>query len=147
MTMPDAPVLSLESVNALIPRLSIVVGEQLARRSKIEVKLAALTTLLGAAPDDLDATEGDTAEVSRLRAEAKELIVAYRTGWRELEEMGAVLKDPRSGLVDFYGHVEGQLVWLCWKYGETEVTHYHGLEDGFTARKAIAEAAKLRLLN
>jgi hypothetical protein len=145
--MPDAPVLSLESVNALIPRLSVVVGEQLARRSKIEVKLAALTTLLGNAPDDLDPNIGDSPDVARLRAEAKDLIVAYRTGWGELEQMGAVLKDPRSGLVDFYGHVEGHLVWLCWKYGETEVTHYHGLEDGFTARKAIAEAAKSRLLN
>jgi hypothetical protein len=145
--MPDAPVLSLESVNALIPRLSIVVGEQLARRGKIEVKLAALTTLLGGAPDNLDPTDGDDAEVAGLRAETKDLIVAYRTGWSELEQMGAVLKDPRSGLVDFYGHVEGQLVWLCWKYGETEVTHYHGLEDGFLARKAIADAAKARLLN
>jgi hypothetical protein len=145
--MPDAPVLSLESVNALIPRLSVVVGEQLARRGKIEVKLAALTTLLGGAPDDLDPLTSDNVEVARLKAEAKELIISYRTGWSELEDMGAVLKDPRTGLVDFYGHVEGQLVWLCWKYGETEVTHYHGLEDGFTARKAIAEAAKLRLLN
>ena len=145
--MPDAPVLSLQSVNALIPRLSIVVGEQLTRRGKIAMKLAALTTLLGGVPDDLDPSVDDGEEVARLRAETEELISAYRSGWQALEEMGAVLKDPRTGLVDFYGHVEGQLVWLCWKYGETEITHYHGLEDGFTARKTIAESAKQRLLN
>jgi hypothetical protein len=61
--------------------------------------------------------------------------------------MGAVVKDPRKGLIDFYGRVEGQLVWLCWQYGEPEVSHYHGLEEGFSGRKAIVHAVKQRLLN
>ena len=64
-----------------------------------------------------------------------------------LENLGGVVKDPLRGLVDFYGHVEGQLVWLCWKYGETEVSHYHGLEEGFPGRKAILQAVRERLLN
>ena len=33
----------------------------------------------------------------------------YQAAWNELEEMGAVLKDPRMGLVDFYGQVDGKL--------------------------------------
>jgi hypothetical protein len=145
--MPDAPVFSLESVNALVPRLNVVIGEQLGRRDLIETKLAALATRLGDAPEDLEPASADPAEVAALRAEAKALIVAYREGWTELEGMGAVVKDPRKGLIDFYGRVEGQLVWLCWQYGEPEVSHYHGLEEGFSGRKAIVHAVKQRLLN
>ena len=61
--------------------------------------------------------------------------------------MGAVLKDPRTGLVDFYGQVDGKRVWLCWKYGEDAVTHYHGLDEGFSGRKAIEPAMRSRHLN
>ena len=60
--------------------------------------------------------------------------------------MGAVVKDPRRGLLDFYGRVDGKLVWLCWQYGEDEVSHYHGLEEGFPGRKEIAHSIKQRLL-
>jgi hypothetical protein len=145
--MPDAPVFSLEAVNALVPRLREVVGEQMGRRGLIEAKLAALTTLLGDTPEVLEPTEGDSPEVAHLRAEAKDLVIAYRAGWQEVEKMGAVVKDPRRGLVDFYGRVDGQLVWLCWMYGEAEVAFYHGLEEGFPGRKAIAGTVKQHLLN
>ena len=126
--MPDAPVFTLESVNALIPRLNALLAEQMQRRALIEAKLMAISTLLGDTPDDLEPVPSDSHEVARLREETKDLVVAYRDGWKELEDMGAVVKDPRRGLIDFYGRVDGQLVWLCWQYGEPEVSHYHGLE-------------------
>ena len=145
--MPDAPVFTLESVNALVPRLNAVIGEQLGRRDLIEAKLSALGSQLGDPPDDVDPKSSDSADVAALRAEAKELILAYRAAWRELEGMGAVVKDPRRGLLDFYGRVDGKLVWLCWQYGEDEVSHYHGLEEGFPGRREIAHSIKQRLLN
>jgi len=145
--MPDAPVFSLESVNALVPRLNAVIGEQMGRRGMIEAKLAALSTLLGDTPEGLDPVVEDPEEIAKLRAETRDLVVAYREAWQELEDMGAVVKDPRRGLIDFYGRVDGQLVWLCWQYGEPEVSHYHKLEEGFPGRKAIVSAVKQRLLN
>jgi len=145
--MPDAPIFSLEAANALVPRLREVIGAQMGRRGLIEAKLSALSVLLGEIPSVLEPTPSDAPEAARLRAEARELVVAYREGWREVEAMGAVVKDPRTGLVDFYGRVDGQLVWLCWQYDEPEVAFYHGLEEGFPGRKAIAGAVKQNLLN
>ena len=145
--MPDAPVFSLESVNALVPRLNVVIAEQWGRRDTIEAKLVRLTALLGILPSSLEPEPEDSDETRLLRAETKTLIEAYQGAWKELEAMGAVVKDPRRGLLDFYGRVEGKLVWLCWKYGETEVSHYHGLEEGFPGRKAIELTVKQRLLN
>ena len=69
----------------------------------------------------------DPADVRDLKHDLVRRIEEYRAGWKAIEAMGAVLKDARMGLLDFYGTVEGKLVWLCWKYGESEVAHYHAL--------------------
>jgi hypothetical protein len=141
-------VFTLEAVNALIPRLNAICAEQLLRRSEIETRLKDLAQQLGGeAPESLNADENDSPDVRRMKRELVERIEEYQLGWGALEEMGAVLKDPRIGLVDFYGRVEGKLVWLCWKYGETEVRHYHALDEGFAGRKEIETSMKARLLN
>ena len=148
--MPDAespPVFTLEAVNALLPRLRAFMDQQMARRSEIEQRLEKLAKLLGTAPDNIQVDDGDPAPVRDLKQDLADHVTRYQSAWSELEEMGAVLKDPRTGLVDFYGLVEGKLVWLCWKYGETEVRHYHALDEGFNSRKEIETSMKARLLN
>jgi hypothetical protein len=140
-------VLTLEAVNALLPRLSAIVREQLLRRADIETRLKELSDAVGEIPDTLTVERTDPANVRELKRDLIGRVETYQSGWNELEEMGAVLKDPRIGLVDFYGTVDGKLVWLCWKYGENEVRHYHALDEGFAGRKEIPESMKLRLLN
>jgi hypothetical protein len=56
---------------------------------------------------------------------------------REIAELEGVVKSVDQGLVDFYGVIEGRLVFLCWKRGEKAVEYYHHLEDGFPGRQAI----------
>jgi len=140
-------VFTLEAVNALVPRLNAVVGRQLARRADIEGRLKTLCELTGQAPDDLGPDPDDEPAIAGLKAELAQRVDAYQEGWQELEKMGAVLKDPRIGLLDFHGTVEGKRVWLCWKFGEEEVSYYHALDEGFSGRKPIDQAVKRRLLN
>lgn len=56
---------------------------------------------------------------------------------RELKELGVELKDPLVGLVDFRAIIDGREVYLCWKLGETDVTWWHELEDGFSGRQPL----------
>lgn len=140
-------VFSLEAVNALVPKLHDLVGRQLERRSGIEQLLGRLGRELGDVPDRIVLDPSDPHEVREMKRELVRRIEEYRAGWRAVEETGAVLKDPRIGLLDFYGSVEGKMVWLCWKYGETEILWYHSLEEGFSGRKPIAESIRHRLLN
>jgi hypothetical protein len=140
-------VFTLEAVNALVPRLESVVGRQLERRSAIEALLVRLGRELGDVPERIVLDPADPTDVREMKRELVKKIEAYRAGWREVEEMGAVLKDPRTGLLDFYGEVDGKLVWLCWRYGESECAFYHALEEGFSARKPIGASVKQRLLN
>lgn len=141
------PVFTLEAVNALVPRLNAICGEQLLRRSEIEARLKDLAGAMGGEPESLQTEPGDAPEVKTMKRELAERIEEYQKGWHAVEEMGAVLKDPKLGLVDFYGRVDGKLVWLCWKYGEEECRHYHALDEGFSGRREIKHSMKTRLLN
>ncbi len=140
-------VFTIEGINALIPRLSDLVAAQLERRTAIEKKLRDLAAFTGEVPEAIALAETDTNEVADLKRELMIRIDEYQVGWKSLEEMGAVLKDARMGLLDFYGTVEGKLVWLCWRYGEKEVSHYHALDEGYTARKELRTSIRTRLLN
>jgi hypothetical protein len=141
------PVFTLEAVNALVPRLRALMEAQMGRRSEIERRLDELSELLGRAPDSIQVDPQDPPQVRLLKRELVECVDAYRSAWREVDDLGAVLKDPSTGLVDFYGRVDGNLVCLCWKYGEDAVTHYHGLDEGFVGRKPIEAPMRRRHLN
>ena len=139
---------TLEAANALVPLLRDIVGRQLSRRAEIEERLRMLAAATGEEPTELTPpVASDPLPVRALKRELLEKIGAYQEGWGEVEELGAVLKDPRLGLVDFYGHVEGKAVWLCWKFGEEEIAHYHALDEGFSSRKPIGASLKRSLLN
>jgi hypothetical protein len=50
---------------------------------------------------------------------------------------GAIVKDVDEGLVDFPALRQGKEILLCWRLGEDEVAHWHGLEEGFAGRKQL----------
>lgn len=54
-----------------------------------------------------------------------------------IEQHGCQLKDVEVGLIDFPALMNGEEILLCWKYGEKEIAHYHGPEDGFQGRKPL----------
>jgi len=140
-------VFTLEAVNALVPRLQEMVKRQLERRTAIEALLVRLGRELGDVPERIVVDPADSSDVREMKTSLVGQIEVYRNGWREVEALGAVLKDPKIGLLDFYGNVDGKLVWLCWRYGEPECGFYHALEEGFSARKPLRPSAKQRLLN
>jgi hypothetical protein len=57
----------------------------------------------------------------------------------ELEEIGCFFKDWNFsiGLVDFPAIIDGKEVFLCWRSDEDDILFYHGINDGFAARKPI----------
>jgi hypothetical protein len=58
---------------------------------------------------------------------------------QELVEIGCVLKDWSTGLADFPALYQGRRVWLCWRLGESAVTHWHEVHEGFARRKPITD--------
>jgi hypothetical protein len=144
---PSPHVFTLEEANALVPRLNALIGAQMERRTLIEQRLEELAKKLGAVPEAIHVDESDPTEVRELKRELIARVEEYQSAWREVEDLGAVLKDARLGLLDFYGQVDGQRVWLCWRYGEDAVRHYHSLDEGFAGRKRIEPTMRSRHLN
>jgi hypothetical protein len=60
---------------------------------------------------------------------------------RELQNLGVVLKDFFTGLVDFPCRMDGREVYLCWRLGEPEVGYWHELDAGFVGRQKLAAGA------
>ncbi|MGY5151600.1 MAG: DUF2203 family protein [Candidatus Nitrosopumilus sp. bin_6a] len=54
-----------------------------------------------------------------------------------LENTGVVVKSIEQGLLDFPSKRFKDEVWLCWKYGETEIKFWHEKDSGFMGRKPI----------
>lgn len=54
-----------------------------------------------------------------------------------LFQLGAHLKDLNQGLIDFYSLRGQEIVFLCWKEGESEITYWHSLEGGFQSRQPL----------
>jgi hypothetical protein len=144
----NAPrIFSIAEANALIPSLSALVADQLREQSEIEQGLAELTRLTGRAPRSLALNSEDSNEVGRLKQSLRERVRRYESGWEEVQRLGCVVKDPRIGLVDFYGRIEGRTVWLCWRYGEDSIGYYHDLDAGFSGRRALTPAVRRTLVN
>jgi len=55
----------------------------------------------------------------------------------ELEDLGVKLRDIDTGLLDFPAKRFGEVVYLCWKYGESSVEFWHSQNEGFASRKQI----------
>lgn len=140
-------VFSISEVNALIPALSSLVQDQLREQSAIEHGLAELMRLTGEPPRSLDIRSHDSSEVQRLKSDLKSRISRYETGWQRVQKWGGVVKDPQTGLVDFYGRVDGKLVWLCWRYGEDTLGYYHDLNAGFSGRRPLSADVRRKLVN
>ena len=140
-------VFTISEVNALIPALSSLVHAQLKEQSEIEHGLAELMRLTGEPPRSLESIAADSPEISRLKQELRKRIARYETGWQRVQKWGGVVKDPQTGLVDFYGRVDGKLVWLCWRYGEDTLGYYHDLTAGYAGRRPISADVKRKLVN
>ena len=147
MAGSSSRIFTIEEVEALIPTLSRLVGVQLGKQSEIERRLSDLARVAGELPRTLDAAPDDNADVTDLKSDLRDLLGHYEAGWREVQRMGVLVKDPQIGLLDFYGRIDGRLVCLCWRYGEESLGFYHELEAGFSGRRPLIRETRQKLLN
>jgi hypothetical protein len=123
-------------VEALIPRLSAIMERVMAAHAEATARGERLRAereriqLAGGGVIDRAAWQED----ARARERATE---AIRAGLTEIQTLGGVAKDLGLGLVDFPGLRGGRTVNLCWKYGERDIRFWHGLDEGYAARKPL----------
>jgi hypothetical protein len=145
--MSEPRELTLDEANALVPTLHRLVSRQMLVQADIETKLHDLHLRTGKLPREIVPSGDDDDELRALKEEIVSLLQSFEDGWAEVTALGCLVKDPRIGLVDFYGRVNGERVCLCWRFGEESIAHYHGLDEGFAGRKPLPAATRHRLFN
>lgn len=81
---------------------------------------------------DLSAVPREVVE-SRIEEKVREIDACLQ----ELDTIGCECKDFQMGLVDFPALLDGRVVYLCWKLGETEIAHWHEADGGFSGRRPV----------
>ncbi len=127
---------SPEKANALIPRVTPLIEELWTKRRDLAIKLLENDPMLrGVSHPPEPRLAGLRSpfaprRFSELKAEIVRLV-------NRIEAHGCIVKDLDLGLLDFPAVRSGEPMYLCWKAGERQITHWHGLEESFADRKPL----------
>jgi hypothetical protein len=53
----------------------------------------------------------------------------------QMQDLGVIIKDLNTGLVDFLAVRKGRDIYLCWKFDEPQVEYWHDIDAGFAGRQ------------
>ena len=76
-------------------------------------------------------------EYVTLKQKLNSMITKFYESVEILESTGVVVKSIEQGLLDFPAKRFDEEIWLCWKYGETEIKFWHEKDSGFMGRKPL----------
>ena len=129
---------TLEEAQSLLPVLesllrTAIAGKKLMEDVEAEMQAVQRRIFLNGG------TYLDIVPLARRKGERVKAEQKLRDAFAEIDSIGVQVKDLDIGLLDFPCEVEGRTVLLCWKLGETSITHWHGTEEGFAGRKPVDE--------
>ena len=82
-------------------------------------------------------TQVNQSRISTLKSRMDQSKAGLQRKFEETQALGCQIKDLDIGLIDFPTLYKGQEVCLCWKFGESIIEYWHGVDEGFQGRKKI----------
>ena len=128
MEPPFPKLFTVEEANALLPQLRELLDDVAAHRDAVREKAPHVEPILRAA-----ALNGGGKVGSEYGVETYKLYLAIN----RIRELGVLLKDLDTGLLDFPHEREGRVVFLCWLPPEKRVGYWHEIEAGFAGRQPL----------
>jgi hypothetical protein len=129
---------TLEEAHALLPILESLLRTAIDGKKLIE----AVDTELQEVAHRVFLNGGTLLKIvalARRKAERQKALQRVKDAVAEIHATGVQVKDLDIGLLDFPCVVSGEIVLLCWKLGESKITHWHSTTEGFAGRKLIDE--------
>lgn len=130
-----------EQVNEIIPKLEMIMQRLQMLALELRQGLRAAVAELSEPPDT-----GTVSALVRNRPELKALVEEMERHIGEIEQSGGEFKGLDLGLVDYPAEIDGEVAFLCWQYGEKEVSHWHSLDGGFEGRRPLPATAQRSFL-
>ncbi|MBX9951384.1 MAG: DUF2203 domain-containing protein [Candidatus Obscuribacterales bacterium] len=153
--MSTSATFSLSQAQALLPRLKEQLSQANDELDSISIKIAAASQECEEAEEALMAVKtnaGDVVELTALRdarqryessidaltSAKREYLECFERWMIEITECGVILRDIRSGLLDFPARKGAVDYFLCWRLGERDIDYWHLENDGFQGRRPLA---------
>lgn len=133
--MNQLKVFTLKEANQTLTQIQPLLEDLRNKRNEIlslEVEIDALE-LISTAADK----ENPSALISRKVEDYTKLVNRFYALIETIQNSGCIIKDIETGLVDFYSLYKGKVVYLCWRMGEAEITHWHEIGSGFAGRQPL----------
>jgi hypothetical protein len=133
-TERERKLFTIEEARALLPRILPEVEDLLATFAEIRAEIestAQRTGLPGDSPDLAGHLES--------RGVLPRLFEKVTTAIDSIQRHGCLVNGPEVGLVDFPCLYDREIVFLCWKFGESGITHWHRITDGFAGRRPLLD--------
>jgi hypothetical protein len=129
---------TVEEANKALPLVKMIVGDIVRQYRVVEdlqQRLSRVGKERGKPSRDMYAEELAQSQ-AELDSEERKLMSYIE----ELKRLGVEFKGPE--LCDFPSLMNGREVYLCWRLGEAEVSHWHDLETGFAGRQPLTADAR-----
>ena len=124
-----------DEANRMLPLVSRIADDIVATYAKVHQALRDLEAAKAKA-SEAEASDGGSL-LTRLDAEVARFLDVFQGLVEEIEALGGTVKDYERGCIDFYGEVDGEIVYLCWQRGEETISHWHALDEGYANRHQI----------
>ena len=124
----------LDEVNAIIPQMEMLIEKMQRIHSRVRQEMQI-------ASEGLETT-GTQKQLLERRPGLRPLFEDMAHAVQTIEEQGGLFKGLELGLVDFPSLLNGQEVYLCWQYGEKEVSYFHKVTEGFSGRQRLEEQSQ-----
>jgi hypothetical protein len=79
----------------------------------------------------------DIPAAARSRAERDKATQDTKDSLAEMEAIGVQVQDLQNGVLDFPCQMDGKIVMLCWRMGESAISHWHEVEESADARQPL----------
>ena len=125
---------TIEGAEKLLPKIEKILRRTIQLNKAIEL----LSSIEIEVYDDYANLRG----ITKTNKQFHKLSYELYTNIEELEDMGCLIKDLDTGLMDFYHRFEGRDIFLCWRLGENSIKFWHEVDSGYMGRKQIFDLTK-----
>ncbi len=139
ISTPHHRFFTVEKANSSLVLVRPIVTELLTkhkRLTKVQQEIEVLEQKQSSQTEEATALEN---ELDELYGELQALLDQIAHNVDELHVIGCIFKDFQVGIVDFPTQFQAREVYLCWQHGESDISHWHEMEEGYTGRNSITD--------
>lgn len=131
---------TVEEANRTLPLVTAIVSDLVDRSLQVMERRQRLQELTARGGSHTSGSNDPYAEeMDQIQTELEQDIREIAVYEEELRELGVESKNGADGIVGFPAMIDGEIVHLCWKLGESELGHWHRIGETYSERQPLSD--------